>query len=345
MTITDQIKILNRKIMQNQTPYDLDRKAAKISTFCFHNLYKYEYLTGEDLGLKPSDVEQTNFEYSPLGKTFSTGLNKDEDKKEGLLKRLKNIEHHGKKQLDRDTKSSQAISYFSQLSTKAKEFYVKIIKEKNDIDPEEFACVKTDGTIFNFNKFKLLQDLASNIYRDKNLLKDAENKQSNIKILLNKLRNYNPTKPKKIKPKEETLSAAEKLLNNRQDVIDTFKTGIFPYIDGPRIKKEPEEESGGISEEESEQKKVENIKDDFKKSIEYIWNESKSINCDLLKNFSDFWVPSALAKKLYEAKNKRNNSKLVNTIKDRWSHLSEDEKEIEQPDRILKIVEEVLDFN
>ena len=352
MTITDQIKILDRKIMQNQAPYDLDRKAAKISTLSFHNLYKYEYLTGKDLGLKPSAVEQTNFEYSPLGKTFSRVLNKDEDKKEGLLKRLKNFEHHGKKQLDRDPKSLQAISYFSQLSTKAKEFYVKIIKEKNDIDPEEFACVKTDGTIFNFNKFKPSQDLASNIYRDKNLLKDAENKHSNIKILLNKLRNYNPTKPKKIKAKEETLSAAEKLLNNRQDVIDAFKTGIFPYIDGSRIKKESEEESGGESEEESEEKKLEKIKDDFKKFIEYIGNESKSINCDLFKDFSDFWVPSALAKKLYETKNKRNNSKLLNTIKDRWSHLedkvkemSEDEKEIEQPDRILKIVEEILNSN
>ena len=352
MTITDQIKILDRKIMQNQAPYDLDRKAAKISTLSFHNLYKYEYLTGKDLGLKPSAVEQTNFEYSPLGKTFSRVLNKDEDKKEGLLKRLKNFEHHGKKQLDRDPKSLQAISYFSQLSTKAKEFYVKIIKEKNDIDPEEFACVKTDGTIFNFNKFKPSQDLASNIYRDKNLLKDAENKQSNIKILLNKLRNYNPTKPKKIKAKEETLSAAEKLLNNRQDVIDAFKTGIFPYIDGSRIKKESEEESGGESEEESEEKKLEKIKDDFKKFIEYIGNESKSTNCDLFKDFSDFWVPSALAKKLYETKNKRNNSKLLNTIKDRWSHLedkvkemSEDEKEIEQPDRILKIVEEILNSN
>ena len=352
MTITDQIKILDRKIMQNQAPYDLDRKAAKISTLSFHNLYKYEYLTGKDLGLKPSAVEQTNFEYSPLGKTFSRVLNKDEDKKEGLLKRLKNFEHHGKKQLDRDPKSLQAISYFSQLSTKAKEFYVKIIKEKNDIDPEEFACVKTDGTIFNFNKFKPSQDLASNIYRDKNLLKDAENKQSNIKILLNKLRNYNPTKPKKIKAKEETLSAAEKLLNNRQDVIDAFKTGIFPYIDGSRIKKESEEESGGESEEESEEKKLEKIKDDFKKFIEYIGNESKSTNCDLFKDFSDFWVPSALAKKLYETKNKRNNSNLLNTIKDRWSHLedkvkemSEDEKEIEQPDRILKIAEEILNSN
>ena len=54
-----------------------------------------EYLTGEDLGLKPSAVEQAKFEYSPLGKIFNKGLDKD-DKKEGLFKRLKNIENEQK---------------------------------------------------------------------------------------------------------------------------------------------------------------------------------------------------------------------------------------------------------
>ena len=48
---------------------------------------KYEYLTGEDLGLKPSTFEQAKFEYSPLGKSFNKGLDK-EDKKEGLFKSL-----------------------------------------------------------------------------------------------------------------------------------------------------------------------------------------------------------------------------------------------------------------
>ena len=52
MTITDQIKILKRKIMQNEAQYDLDRKAAKISVLCSNNLDKYEHLTGEDLGPK-----------------------------------------------------------------------------------------------------------------------------------------------------------------------------------------------------------------------------------------------------------------------------------------------------
>ena len=90
MTVTDQIKLLDRKIKQNEAQYDLDREAAKISALSSNNLDKYEYLTGEDLGLKPSTVEQTKFEYSPLGKIFNKGLSKD-DKKKGILKRLENI--------------------------------------------------------------------------------------------------------------------------------------------------------------------------------------------------------------------------------------------------------------
>ena len=147
--------------------------------------------------------------------------------------------------------------------------------------------------------------MASNIYRDKNLLKDSENKQHYIKILSNKLRNYSPTNPKKIKDKKETLIAAEKLLNNRQEVIDAFKTGIFPYIDGFQIK------------EESEKEKLEKIKNDFKKFIKYIENESISINYDLFKHYLNFAVPGALAKRLYETKNKEKNNKLVKEIKNR----------------------------
>ena len=90
MTVTDQIKILNRKIKQNESRYDLDREAVKISAFSSNNLDKYELLTGEDLDLKPSTVEQAKFEYSPLGKIFNKGLSED-DKKEGLFKRLENI--------------------------------------------------------------------------------------------------------------------------------------------------------------------------------------------------------------------------------------------------------------
>ena len=90
MTVTDKIKILNRKIMQNEAQYDLDRKTAKISALSSNNLDKYEYLTGKDLGYKPSVIEKAKFEYSPLGKILNRGLDKGYQKV-GLFKRLKKL--------------------------------------------------------------------------------------------------------------------------------------------------------------------------------------------------------------------------------------------------------------
>ena len=55
--------------MQNEAQYDLDRKAARISASSSNNLDKYEYLSGEKVGLKPSTT--VLFEYSPLGKSFN----------------------------------------------------------------------------------------------------------------------------------------------------------------------------------------------------------------------------------------------------------------------------------
>ena len=117
MTITDQVKILNKKIMQNEAQYDLDRKAAKISALSSNNLDKYEYLTGEDLGLKPSTIEQVKFEYSPLGKIFSKELDKD-DQKEGLFKRLKNIENAQKNLIRDDDNESIYYTPRSQFDSK-----------------------------------------------------------------------------------------------------------------------------------------------------------------------------------------------------------------------------------
>ena len=182
MTVTYQIKILDKKIKQNEAQDDLDRKAAKISALSSNNLDKYEYLT-EDLNYKPSTVEQAKFDYSPLGKFFNKGL-KEEDKKEGLLKRLKNIEgkneeelkaikDQGKKQLKEikkiktDSKSSKMVSFFSTLSPEAKQLMYEIREEEHDIDLEKLVCIKSDETIFNFNIFKLLFEFASDIYNGK----------------------------------------------------------------------------------------------------------------------------------------------------------------------------------
>ena len=54
MTVTDQLRSIDKKIKANYTQYDLDRPAAKISACSSGNLRKYECLTGKNLGYKPS---------------------------------------------------------------------------------------------------------------------------------------------------------------------------------------------------------------------------------------------------------------------------------------------------
>ena len=72
----------------------------------------------------------------------------------------------------------------------------------------------------------------------------------------------------------------------------------------------------------------------------------------MFKNYFDFVVPSALAKKLFKIKDKKKNNELVNLIKiklndlkDEIKKMCKDEIENEKPDGILNIVEEILEFN
>ena len=98
MTVKDQLKILDNKIRQNKTDYDLYRKNAKISALSSGKLDKYENLTDEDLGYRPDPAQKAKFEYSPLGQVFNKGLTTGE-RSEGLLKRLKNIQDKTDNQL------------------------------------------------------------------------------------------------------------------------------------------------------------------------------------------------------------------------------------------------------
>ena len=98
MTRKEQNKILNDNIEANNAQYNLDRMNAEISAYSRGDLRKYEYLTKKDLKYKPDAFEQAKFEYSPLGKVFTNGLDKS-DRNEGLLKRLKNIEDRNNNQL------------------------------------------------------------------------------------------------------------------------------------------------------------------------------------------------------------------------------------------------------
>ena len=93
MTRKDQIKILNDKIKSNTNQYKLDRLNAEISAFSSGDLNKYEFLARKDLKYKPNALDKAKFEFSPLGKAFSVGLDKTYQgyQEKGVIKLLKDI--------------------------------------------------------------------------------------------------------------------------------------------------------------------------------------------------------------------------------------------------------------
>ena len=93
MTHKEQNKILDDKIESNINQYKVDRLNAEISAFSSSDLNKYEFLTRKDLKYKPNALDKARFEFSPLGKVFSTGLDKTAVgyQEEGVIKLLKDI--------------------------------------------------------------------------------------------------------------------------------------------------------------------------------------------------------------------------------------------------------------
>ena len=97
MTRKEQHKILDDKIESNNNQYKVDRLNAEISAFLSGDLNKYEFLTRKDLKYRPNALDKEIFEFSPLGKTFSTGLGKTAqsyqecNSYQGVIKLLKDI--------------------------------------------------------------------------------------------------------------------------------------------------------------------------------------------------------------------------------------------------------------
>ena len=234
MTITDQIKISDKKNMQNEAQYDLDGKAAKISALSSNNLDKYEYLTGEDLGLKPSSIEQTKFEYSLLGKIFNMGLDKKEkDKKERLFKRLKNIEDKNETVLKAENKTGnikEVTNFVDQpLSLEAKELIEEIRAIQEDVDYRKLKIRGGNNTDYDFSDYKTCKELFKGLYCKKITIEEAEREQDEFNAIIGVLEDYTPRNNKYIEAKNKLLNYVKKIYEGREKIIEGFKNEIFPF--------------------------------------------------------------------------------------------------------------------
>ena len=168
---------------------------AEISGYSSGDLPKYEYLTKKDLGYKADAFEQAKFEYSPLGKVFTDGLDKS-DKNEGLLKRFKNIED----------KSNNQLLTIKNISKPA-------IKGKNN------------GNFGSDDKYKTIQDFKQELIDKNILLKRGVKKFDNI------INEWKETKDKEIAFKK----VDEKINTKKINIYEIFKNYLNKKYDYNRI--------------------------------------------------------------------------------------------------------------
>ena len=135
------------------------------------------------------------------------------------------------------------------------------------------------------------------------------------------------------------------MFNAREDIIRFFLKGIFLFKGNVFKTKEEEKEI-------KEKTKEEKIEEYINNVISFIEKESKNINNDLFKKHFDYSTPVDLAKKLLGIKDANKNNKYVEKIKNRWNNLKDEIKEmskeeikIEKPNEMLKIIDNIIDFN
>ena len=199
------------------------------------------------------------------------------------------------------------------------------------LDTAELVCTKTDGTKYNINIFALPLKFVENIYNYEITLDEAKNHKVKSKNLITALNDYKASKENKKKRREKkVLESATELFRGREDIIVFFlKKGVFLFKSNIfKTKKELKEESKDESKEELKEERI-------NKFFKYIEEKSKDINNDLFENYFDASVPNALANKLFETKDKKENNKLVKEIKNRWSNLKDEIEKMSEEDQKL----------
>ena len=267
-----------------------------------NNLDKYEYLTGEDLGLKPSTVEQAKCEYSPLGKIFNKGLS-EEDKKEGLLKKLKNIEDKNEQlKIKNKTENVKEVTDFIKepLSQEAIDLIKEIKTIEKNVNYKKLSFTGGNKFAYDFSDFKTFSDLFNNLRFKKMSIDDAEMMQNEFNSNLNDLRKYSAREQEYIEAKNNLLENVNNFYKGRKIIIDGFKKGIFQFI---------YDDDG---ESKQQQTSKEPIKTDANAFNEWINKEETGINREIFENHFNF--SSDMLKNVYKTNDKKKNKKIVRVI-------------------------------
>ena len=227
MTIDDQIK-------DEKLQYDINREAAKISPLPSSKFNKYEYLTGEEIlpSNKQQIIEQSKFEYSPLGKAFKKQVKTIEDPGEKQIKAIQS----NKQQLisDNDYKNKLLISKEREIFKDIYNKRLDKIEELNKIDYDNLMyVVKSGGYEYRFNKIKDPITFLGNIKKGEISLEEAKKQQQDYYNYLNMIRKGNKSANQK-----RTLANINILFDARDNAIKFIEDYGSMILEAKRLAKQ-----------------------------------------------------------------------------------------------------------
>ena len=243
--------------------------------------------------------------------------------KEGILRRLKNIEDKNEKQLEVKNKSNENIKevtdfVYQPLSFEAKELINEIKVMKKNVDYRKLKIRGGNNVDCDFSDYKTFKELFRELYYKKSTIDYVERKQYEITGVMGALKDYAPRDNKYVEAKNKLLNNVEIFYKGREKIIEEFKNKIFPlyyneaYEHQMKAQREIEEQ-----EEQEEQEEKQKEQSEESKFLKYIKNKAESISYLLFNYYFNFKQPSDLPKKLFEIKDKKKNDDFVEEIKNR----------------------------
>ena len=146
-------------------------------------------------------------------------MNKD-DKKDGLFKRLKNIENKNEELLKTTKNKTKNIKEAKVLIKESR------IIQKN-VDDRKLKIIGGNNVAYNFSNFKTFNDLFEDLFSKKLLTDDAEMKQNEFEANFNALSGYYPRNQKYIETKSKLLVNTENFHKERKKLLKILKKEYF----------------------------------------------------------------------------------------------------------------------
>ena len=187
-----------------------------------------------------------------MGKIFNKGLSED-DKKEGILKRLKNIEDENKVKNKVENKDIKEVTDFvdQPLSFEAKELINEIKTLKKDVDYRKLKFRGGNNVDYDLSDYKTFKELFRDLYYRQFTIDDAESKEDEFNTLSNFLKTYNPRDNRYIEAKTNLVNNASKFYEGRKKIIKILSI----YYDEDEGFKEDKDQKDEQEEELKKQKK------------------------------------------------------------------------------------------